>query len=56
MPIYDWHYTYPYAIDGHNTLRHVLPLIEHTITMTHWEICVFSFVLAVTKVNAYLAY
>ncbi len=34
----------------------MLPSIEHTITMNCWEIPVFLFVLAVTEVNAYLAY
>jgi hypothetical protein len=53
---YDWHYKYRHAVDDHNNLRHALPSIEHTITTTRWEMCVFSFVLAVTEVNAYLAY
>ena len=51
----DWHYKVRHAIDNHNNLCHALPLIEHTITTTHWEICVFSFVLVVTEVNAYRA-
>jgi hypothetical protein len=49
---YDWHYKLRHAIDEHNNLRHALPLIEHTITINCWEICVFLFVLLVTKVNA----
>jgi len=53
---YDWHYKYRHAVDDHNNLRHALPSIEHTITTTRWEMRVFSFVLAVTEVNAYLAY
>jgi hypothetical protein len=32
---YDWHYKYHHAVDDHNNLRHALPSIEHTITMTH---------------------
>jgi hypothetical protein len=53
---YDWHYKYHHAINDHNNLRHSLPLIEHTITTTRWEMRVFSFVMAVLEVNAFLAY
>ena len=53
---YDWHYKYRHTVDDHNNLRHALPSIEHTITTTRWEMRVFSFVLAVTEVNAFLAY
>jgi hypothetical protein len=45
---YHWHYKY--------YLHHLLPSIEHTITTTRWEIRVFSFVLAVSEVNAFLIY
>ncbi len=53
---YKWHYKYCHAVDDHNNLWHAVPLIEATITTTHWEIRVFSFILVVTEVNAYLAY
>ena len=53
---YDWHYKYRHAVDDHNNLRHSLPSVEHTITTTRWEMRVFSFVLAVLEVNAFLAY
>ena len=53
---YDWHYKYCHAVDDPNNLRHALPSIEATITTICWEIRVFSFVLAATEVNAYLAY
>ena len=53
---YDWHYKYCHAVNDHNNLRHLLPSIEHTITTTRWEMRVFSFVLAVLEVNAFLAY
>jgi hypothetical protein len=53
---YDWHYKYCHAVDDHNNLSHLLPSIEHTITTTRWEMLVFSFVLAVLEVNAFLAY
>ena len=52
---YDWHYKYRHAVDDHNNLRHAVPSIEATITTTRWELWVFSFVLAVSEVNAYLA-
>ena len=54
-PSYNWHYKYPHAVDNHNNLRHALPSIKHTIATNRWEICMFSFLLVVTKVNAYLA-
>ena len=53
---YDWHYKFRHAVDDHNNLRHALPSIEHTITTTRWEMRVFSFVIVVTEVNAFLAY
>jgi len=53
---FDWHYKYRHAVDDHNNLRHAHPSIEHTITTTRWEIRVFSFIIAVSEVNAYLAY
>ena len=53
---YDWHYKYRHAIDDHNNLRHSLPSIEGTIMTTRWELRVFSFLLAVSEVNAFLTY
>ncbi len=53
---YDWHYKFRHAVNDHNNLRHALPSIEHTIITNRWEMRVFSFVLAVTEVNAFLAY
>ena len=53
---YDWHYKFCHVVDDHNNLRHAILSIEHTITTMHWEICVFSFLLVVSEVNAYLAY
>ncbi len=54
---YDWHYKYRHAVDDHkNLVHHSLPSIEHTITTTRWEIHVFSFLLSVSEVNAFLVY
>jgi hypothetical protein len=53
---YDWHYKYRHAVNDHNNLRHSLPSIEGTIMTTRWELCVFSFLLAISEVNAFLTY
>ena len=45
---YDWHYNI--------NLCRTLPLVEGTTMTTRWEMCVFSFLLAISKVNAYLTY
>ena len=52
---YDWHFRYRHAVDDHNNLRHALPSLEDTWTTTRWEIRVFTFLLAITEVNVYLA-
>jgi hypothetical protein len=51
---YDWHYKYRHAVDNHNTVRHSLPSVEGTIMTTRWEMRVFSFLLAISEVNAFL--
>jgi hypothetical protein len=53
---YDWHYRFRHAVDDHNNVRHSLPLVEGTIITTQWEMRVFSFLLAVSEVNAFLTY
>ena len=53
--LYDMHFTYHHCIDNHNFLRHAVPSIEESWVTQHWAIRVFSFLLAVTKVNAYYA-
>jgi hypothetical protein len=53
---YDWHYRFRHAVDDHNNVRHSLPLVEGTIITTRWEMRVFSFLLAVSEVNAFLTY
>ena len=51
----DWHFRYRHAIDDHNNLCHALPSIEGTWITTRWPIRVFSFLLALTEVNMFLA-
>ena len=48
------HYLYRHCVD-HNNLRHSVPSIEGTIKTHCWENRVFSFLLAISEVNAYLA-
>jgi hypothetical protein len=52
---FDWHFRYRHAVDDHNNLRHALPSIEDSWATQRWEIRVFSFVLAISEVNAFLA-
>ena len=51
---FDWHFKYRHAVDDHNNLRHALPSIEDGWRTIRWENRVFSFVLAVSEINAYL--
>ncbi len=51
---FDWHFWYWHFIDDNNNLRHGLPSIEDSWITHRWEICVFSFLLALTEVNAFL--
>ena len=51
---FDWHFRYRHAVDDHNNLRHTMPSIEDSWVMHCWETRVFSFLLATTKVNAFL--
>ena len=53
---YNWYYRFRHAVDDHNNLCHSLPLVEGTIMTTQWDLCVFSFLLAVSEVNAFLNY
>ena len=52
---FDWHFRYRHAVDDHNNLRHALPSIEDSWVTKRWEVRVFSFILAITEVNAFLA-
>lgn len=49
------HFLIRHAIDDHNNLRHQLPSIEVTWVTHRWAVRVFSFILAISEVNTYLA-
>ncbi len=50
------HYLYQHAVDDHNNLRHLQPYIESTLIIRRWFICLFSFILAISEVNTFLAF
>ena len=52
---FDWHFHYRHAMDDHNNLQYALPLVEDAWETKRWECRVFSFILAITEVNAFLA-
>ena len=52
---FDWHFHYRHTADNHNNLHHGLPTVEDSWITQRWEVQVFSFVLAISKVNAFLA-
>ena len=51
---FDWHSRYRHAVDDHNNLRHALPSIEDSWVTQRWETRVFSFIVAICEVNAFL--
>jgi len=52
---FDWHFRYCHAVEDHNNLHHALPSVEDSWTTQQWETRVFTFVLAISEVNAFLA-
>lgn len=52
------HYDYRHCVDDHNHIRHGDEgiSIEDTWKTTRWEIRVFTFLLAISEVNVYLAF
>ena len=52
---FDFHFRFHHKVDDHSNLYHGLPSIEDSWNMMSLEIRVFLFVLAITKVNAFLA-
>ena len=50
------HYKFRHAVDDHNKLRHALPSIENTWYTHRWSSRVFSFLLAISEVNAFQAF
>ena len=49
------HYLYRHAVDDHNNLRHKIQSIEGCWQTTRWVIRVFSFLIALSETNAFLA-
>ena len=47
------HFRYLHSVDGYNNLSHALPSIEDTWVTDRWEFLVFSFILAISEVNAF---
>ena len=52
---FEWHFHHHHAADNHNNLHHGLPMVEDSWITQRWEVCVFLFVLSISKVNAFLA-
>ena len=53
--IYSNHFQYRHAVDDNNNLRHKLPSIEETWITAHWMNREFTFILALSEVNSFLA-
>ena len=52
---FDWHFRYRHAVDDHNNLCHGLPSVDDSWATKQWEIQVFTFVLAISEVNVFIA-
>ena len=50
------HFLYCHAINDHNNHWHSHPSIEETWVTHRWQVCVFSFLLAILEINMFLAY
>ena len=50
------HFDYRHIVDDHNGIRHMKPSLEQVWTTHRWPVRVFSFLLAVSEVNTYLAF
>jgi hypothetical protein len=50
------HIKFRYSCDDHNNNRHQVPSIEGTWITSRWANRVFSFILAISKVNSFLAF
>ena len=53
---FDWHFRYRHIVDDHNNLRHALPSLEAGWLTERWALRVFTFLLAITEVNCFLAF
>ena len=50
------HFNFRHAVDDSNNLCHSTPFFEETWLTHQWPICVFSFFLALSKVNTFCAF
>ena len=50
------HYRFRHCVDDHNNLRHKTPAIEENWKTNRWAVRVFTFILAISEVNAFLAF
>lgn len=53
---FEHYYEARHKVDDHNHSRHLLPSLEATWVTTTWENRVFAFLLAISEINAWLAY
>ncbi len=52
---YEWHFSYLHVVDDHDNLRHATPAVEESWVTQRWECRVFSFILAISEINSFLA-
>ena len=50
------HFLYCHMVDDHNNLRHAAPSIEATWKTQRWPIRLFSFLIAITEINTFIAF
>jgi len=53
--VFNNHFRFRHVVDDHNNFRMMEPCIEKIWRTIKWECRVFSFILAITEVNAWLA-
>ena len=55
LQVFNNHFLYRHVVDDHNNFRMMDPCIEKSWRTIKWECRVFSFIIAITEVNAWLA-
>ena len=51
-----YHFDYRHIVDDHNGLRHMYPSLEQIWVTHRWPTRVFTFLLALSEINTYLAF
>ncbi len=51
---FDWNFHYHHILNNHDNLHHSSQAWEETWITMHWAVCLFTFLLAITRVNLYL--